>query len=279
MGAAAVAADVGGVCLPLALGSAVGASCSAAHDRCGQRMCIVEGTPASWTEAPCMPVRASFTVAVTMHSVEVVQGVVGSLIDNEPILAVRARALPFVQAVGRRVPVRTGSSAAAAGNSKASVLGEMPVFHRYTFGDLQATLPDLSEKDAVIVAFGTRTVLRVLGAVNAPLDFASLGSIGLELGRLLERPQPVEILVPITPHGESLPQVVRASISFRVSGITGGQQQTQMASLAPVLGTEVQAITPCITADIDQEIRSLENQLHVLKLLSLNKLAREDNCS
>jgi len=277
MGAAAVAADMGGVCLPLALGSAVGASCSAAHARCGQRICVVEGNAATWTEAPCIPVRASCTVTVTMHAVEVVQGVVGSLTDNEPILAVRSRALPFVQAVGRRVPGRTGSSATV--TSKASVLGEMPIFHRYTFGDLQATLPDLSEKDEVIMAFGTRTVLRAFGAVNASLDFKSLGSIGLELGRLLERPQPLEILVPITPHGESLPQVVRASISFQISGVIGGQQQSQMAPLAPMLGTGGDAITPCITADIDQEIRSLENQLHALKSLSLNKMTREDNCS
>jgi len=118
----------------------------------------------------------------------------------------------------------------------------------------------------------------VLGAVNAPLDFTSLGSIGLELGRLLERPQPVEILLPITPHGESLPQIVRASISFRVSGITSEQQQSEIDPFAPALGTEDQAITPpCITADIDQEIRSLENQLRALKSLSLNKLARDDN--
>jgi len=262
----------------LALGSAVGANCYAAHDRCSQRICVVEGAAASWTEAPCMPARASCTVTVTMHTAEVVQGVVGSLTDNEPILAVRARALPFVQAVGRRVPGRTGSSVTAAGNSKAGVLGEMPIFHRYTFGDLQTTLLDLSEKNEVIVAFGTRTVLRVLGAVNAPLDFASHGSIGLELGRLLERPQPVEILVPIMPRGESLPQVVRAFISFRVSGITDGQRESQMVPVAP-LGMEGQTITPCITEDIDQEIRSLETQLHALKSLSLNKLGREDNWS
>ena len=146
---------------------------------------------------------------------------------NEPVLGIRARTLPYAQAIGRAAPGDEGGSVAAAlsklvlGDRAAETgaapsLGSAPARRRYTFGDLGFTLPGLALQDDVVVAFGTRTVLRVpLGAAavaSAPLDFDVLGSVRVPLWKLVNCPQPVELLVPVRLSGEALEQVARASL-------------------------------------------------------------------
>lgn len=283
MGAAALAADASSVCLPLVVGSAVGSACGSAQERCGQRICVVEAPLASASHCAggtCVAPEAPCTVSVAVHTAEVVQGVVGRFAGNEPVLGVRARALPYTQAIGR--PAGPPDSLWPAPPAWGRVLGNAPAIQCYVFGDMRFTLPDMLMHDEVVIAFGTRTVLRLpLGAINAPLDFALLGSVSLRLGRLLESPQPVEVLVPIRPPGESLPQVARVSLSFRTATASPAAAQGAVAPLAS--GTTAVApgaaaghgfcmaedLRPCDTADVEHEIRALEEQLRRLKALPL----------
>uniref|UniRef100_A0A7S4PRM7 Uncharacterized protein n=1 Tax=Alexandrium monilatum TaxID=311494 RepID=A0A7S4PRM7_9DINO len=215
MGASALTADIGTVCVPLALGSAVGSSCTAWHDQLSQRVCVVDGPSGSalrCASAGCSTSASELPFAVmgVVHDVELVRGIVGTFTDNEPVIGVRARTLPYTQAIGRPAPDQGGT---------------LPL-QRYTFGNFPFLLPGMLAEDEVVIAFGTRTVVRLplLGASNAPLNFDVLGSISMPLGRLLQGPQPVEVSVPIQPRGENLPQVARAFLTFGVApqSLAGG---------------------------------------------------------
>lgn len=216
MGAAALSAEISNVCVPLALGSAVGSSCTAWHDQLSQRVCVVDGLSGSalrCTSAGCTTAaELPFAVMGVVHDVQLVKGVVGTFTDNEPVIGVRARTLPYTQAIGRLVP--------------AQEKGDALPLQRYAFGNFPFLLPGMQMEDVIVIAFGTRTVVRLplLGATNAPLNFDVLGTTSMPLGRLLQGSQPVDIGVPIHPHGESLPQVARASLTFTVApqGIVAG---------------------------------------------------------
>jgi len=232
MGAAALSADISNVCVPLALGSAVGSSCAALHDRLSQRVCVVDGLPSSGlrcSSAGCGGAsELPFAVMGVVHDVQLVKGVVGTFTDNEPVVGVRARTLPYAQAIGRPAPGQEPRDK------------QLPL-QTYTFGHFPFLLPGMLAEDEVVVAFGTRTVVRLplLGASNAPLNFDVLGSASVPLARLLQSAQPVEVGVPIHPRGESLPQVARASLTFRVA-----PQSLAAGPVLPAAADDTDAVEP-----------------------------------
>jgi len=222
MGAAALTADLAGVCVPLAVGSAVGSSCAALHERCGHRVCVMDASAAArlrCADAGCASTELPFAVMGVVHTVHVVRGVVGTFTDNEPVLGVRARTLPYTQAIGRQMREKGSPAAGRYSKGREVALGDAPLHDTYTFDNFLFLLPGMQMQDEVVIAFGTRTVVRLplLGASNAPLDFDVLGSTSMPLMRLLQSSQPVEVAVPIQPRGESLPQVARAALTFGVA--------------------------------------------------------------
>mmetsp|Transcript_83070 Transcript_83070/g.240401 ORF Transcript_83070/g.240401 Transcript_83070/m.240401 type:complete len:283 (+) Transcript_83070:73-921(+) len=278
MGAAALAADVGGVCLPLAVGSAVGSACTSAHDRCGQRICVVDGVPrAVYTCAEvtnCSP-QLTFTACGCLHDVSVPTGVVGTFTDNEPVLGVRARALPYVQAIGRRPRASDKSAAsvrlsvAATGSTWGNVAGGgVATSERYVFGDLPFALPDVCLQDMVIFAFGTRTVVRLPFFSNAPLDFDIIGTVRLPLSQLLQASQPVEVLIPIQVPGDLGAHVVRISATFHTAGHDPKAAVVGAPVLPPQRGVVGHGAARCDSEDLDKEIDALEKQLQMLKGMS-----------
>lgn len=312
MGASALVADASSVCLPLVVGTAVGSTWTSTQERCGQRICVVEAVPMRCVDMACVAPEAIFAVSVVVHDVDVVEGVIGTFKDNEPVIGVRARTLPYTQAIGHRASAGwqrqrrqrdqqpqsegdAGRSTAAklllgGGAGRAAALGNAPNFDTYAFGDFQFTLPGMSLKDEIVMAFGVRTVVRVpllWGASNAPLDFNILGTVSVGLEQLLHSPQPVEVLVPIHRVGESLPHVVRTSVTFRVAS---AEQLGKGEVAAPAARASIpeathalrgRALTAarvstagsawpgelfrCDTEDVEREIRSLEEQLQVLR--------------
>lgn len=164
-----------------------------------------------------------FTVVGVVHGVEVVKGIVGVFTANEPVVAVRAHTLPYMQAIGKQAPLTRAE------DPLMGKLGSEPAVQRYTFGDWFFVLPEMSLHDEVIVAFGTRTVLRLplWRASNAQLDFNTLGTVSVPLGQLLQSSQPVEIAVPIKSDLQLLQHVARASLTFMagdphlVDGLSG----------------------------------------------------------
>mmetsp|Transcript_114850 Transcript_114850/g.245190 ORF Transcript_114850/g.245190 Transcript_114850/m.245190 type:complete len:299 (-) Transcript_114850:107-1003(-) len=295
MGAAALIADAGSVCLPLALGTAVGSAWTSAQERCGQRICVVGAVPMRCTDIACMAPKAIFAVSVMVHDADVVQGVIGTFQDNEPVIGIRAQTLPYTQAIGHRaaagwqweqqqceLPMPERSMAArllfGGGASWTAALGDTPAFDTYSFSDFHFTLPGMSLKDEVVVAFGVRTVVRVpvlWGASNAPLDFNVLGTIGVALEQLLHSPQPVKVLVPIHRAGEPLPHMVRTSLTFRVAPSEQVVAPSAHDASHPLSGRNLSAmqelpVNPgdllrCDTEDIELQIRSLEEELQVLR--------------
>lgn len=226
MGASALAAEMGTVCVPLAVGTAVGSSCSVAREQCGGRIChcgsvggSAEGLLPSHggcEDADCMGAgcgadRRRFTISGSVLEADVPDGVLGVFSDNEPIVGVRARTLPYTQAVGRDV----GPAALTKGES----LGDRPMLRRCTFPGSIFALPGIATDDDVMIAFGTRTVVRLplWGAVNAPLDFTVLGEVRLPLYQIVRMEKPVEVCVPIRPGKESLPQEVRLRLKIRAT--------------------------------------------------------------
>mmetsp|Transcript_56270 Transcript_56270/g.163124 ORF Transcript_56270/g.163124 Transcript_56270/m.163124 type:complete len:315 (-) Transcript_56270:152-1096(-) len=302
MGAAALAADIGGVCVPLAVGSAVGSACTATHERCGQRICVVEGVPGAVAlcaeVATCSPHR-TFTVAGVAHSVSVANGIVGTFTGNEPVLGVRARTLPFVQALGKpadRRPTRRGAAGllAAVGllsspqaNESAAGAGSdaemVEPLRKYTFSDLRFALPDLCMDDVVVIAFGTRTVVALPFFANAPLDFDILGTTEVPLRELLQSPrQPVEVTVPLAGVGAvdavgvAKGNCARISLSFHVFGPDMQGAGDLKISSGPALpggrfaahsggGGEAAVAFRCDSDDLEREIEALERQLRLLK--------------
>lgn len=208
MGAAALTAEIGNFCVPLAVGSAVGSSCTAWHDQLSQRVCVVDGLSGSslrCKSAGCTASELPFAVMGMVHDVQLVKGVVGTFTDNEPVIGVRARTLPFTQAIGQL------------GHERQPADG-LPL-QRYSFGNFPFLLPGMLMEDVVVIAFGTRTVVRLplIGATNAPLNFDVLGTATVPVGRLVQSAQPVELGVSIQLRGESLPQVARATLTFTVA--------------------------------------------------------------
>jgi len=232
MGASALAAEAGAVCVPLALGAALGSTCARTQESCGSRVCHLggsRGSKAGDCSAGCQVCvgvcggggAPTFTVVGTVHEAEVPEGVVGVFTENEAVIGVRALALPYVQAIGKDAgPVKDRSPAAAGAANKPRTLislGALPATRRYVFSDFLFTLPGVGSCDDVVVAFGTRTVFRlpVIGASSVPLDFNVLGHVRLPLVEVLQVDAPVEVCVPIQVTGESLSQVVRLHMSFR----------------------------------------------------------------
>jgi len=293
---AAVGAEIGGICLPLVVGGAVGSSCSLAHDRCSQRICVVEGRKVSTLcveVASCSP-ELTFMVNGEVHSASVVQGVVGVFQDNEPVVGIRARALPYVQAIGKPAPEEqrlwaarqlfTSATASAGGSagggpgasgfagSVPDAVGQGPAVCRFSFDNLSFALPGLSMHDQVIISFGTRTVLRLPFWTNAPLDFDVLGTMQVPLWQLLQSQQPVEVLVPIQPRGETLTHVARVSLTLQVPQQPGPSRVARVEPDAvPVLpgGEDGISAFRCDSDDVEKEIQALENQLKLLKSLPL----------
>jgi len=265
--------------LPLAVGSAMGSACTSAHDRCGQRICVVDGVPrAVYTCAEvtnCAP-HLTLTVTGALHDVLIPSGVIGTFVDNEPVLGVRARMLPYVQAVGRqgaetvaraeRWPRASSSTAHQRGGSD-TTSGEPRRMRRYVFSDLPFALPDLCAQDLVIIAFGTRTVVRLPFFSNAPLDFDVVGAIEMPVFELLRAPQPLEIEIPIQPRGEASMQVV-TSVTFQVVSLdeTQGRDLASEPAIPPASCSRGHAAPlRCESADVDKEIEALEKQLRVLR--------------
>mmetsp|Transcript_26856 Transcript_26856/g.52576 ORF Transcript_26856/g.52576 Transcript_26856/m.52576 type:complete len:253 (+) Transcript_26856:75-833(+) len=212
---AALAPDVAGVCVPMAVGTAVGSSCSSLHDRLGQRFCVVQGAPFSMDG--CGAKELPFGVMGVVHDVHIIKGVVGTFTNNEPVLAVRAGTLPFSQAIGRLAADQDTERSIK--DRSPGAVGGLGMLQRYTFESFLFHLPGMMMQDEVVIAFGTRTVVRMplLRASNASLDFEPLGTVTAPLARLLQGPQPVEVDVPVHPRGESLPQVARATLTFAVA--------------------------------------------------------------
>ena len=195
MGAAALAPEVLGSCGPLAVGVAAGTACGSAcalsREHCRGRVCHCRQRGACARSAACLSgaqlLGPEFDVSGQVLSVELPRGVLGVLTDNEPVVGVRAGTLPYSQAIGR---MEEGWSAALVGLAGASaegaLFGNAPVYDRYTFDGFPFNLRDVSISDEVVIAFGTRTVVRIplIGAENAPLDFTVLGTAREPLHRL-----------------------------------------------------------------------------------------------
>lgn len=288
MGAAALAADVGSVCVPLVVGGTVGSAVASTHERCGQRICVVEGAPtvaALCKEvATCTP-ELTFPVRGCVHSAQASSGVVGIFRDNEPVVAVRARTLPYFQAIGHSSPDRPHLSWAARqffpsghiARDERMAISKSPSLCKFDFDDFVFTLPGLSMHDNVVVAFGTRTVVRLPFFSNAPLDFDVLGTMQIPLWQLLQTSQPSDLLVPIQAPGDQPTSVARISLSFEVPETHAPPTK----SSAPSMGTEPERIflfdgpvVRCDSEDVDREIQALENQLRLLKRLPLQHETR-----
>lgn len=250
MGATALVAEVIGTCGSLAAGAAVGSTCTYAHERCGGRVCHCQSgvRPCDGGPLQICVVEEGLGLAVecAVHEAEIPKGVLGLFTDNEPVIGVRTRLLPFAQAIGKHLPkadaavspawntyLSRGSDGGAAGspawpssrsrgempNLRSMILGEGLQFEKYSFSSFRIILPDMSMGDDVVIGFGVRTVLRVpiLGIASAPLDFDVLGAVQVPLRKLLQAPQPLEVCVPIVPKGESLQQVVVVSMTVHAT--------------------------------------------------------------
>lgn len=225
MGAGAIVGDVVATCGPLAIGAAVGSSCTKYGDRCGGRVCHCE-EPRRCLQCTCARgcsnAASDLIIEGTLHFAEVPQGVVGLFSDNELVVGIRAHTLPFIQSVGRHVPTsalsltRTHERSLWGREGQTVLFGEGLIFEKYVFGDLSLTLPSCSQGDDLVIALGTRTVFQIpfIGVTHAQLDFDILGTVRVPVRAVLQAPQPVEVCIPILPHGEGLPQVGCVSLTM-----------------------------------------------------------------
>jgi len=265
-----LASDTVGTCGAFAIGASAASACALAKSECRGRVCHVgpgEETPVC-VGSGCI-IEQELTVSGVVHSVELPRGVLGSFRNNEPVVGIRAHTLPYVQAIGQpptedRLPARILG------------LGSIPAFCVCNFNDFPFVLPQVRPSDEVVVAFGTRTVLKLSlwGAArmeSAPLDFSVLGEVCLPLRKILCAGQPAEVCVPITPSGETLPHVARVRLTLSMAACSGGP-----GAVAAVEATTQRSVTGNALSlrrelserdglDVDTQILHLEQQLRHLK--------------
>eukprot|EP00927_Polykrikos_kofoidii_P018718 TRINITY_DN18707_c0_g1_i1.p1 TRINITY_DN18707_c0_g1~~TRINITY_DN18707_c0_g1_i1.p1 ORF type:complete len:412 (-),score=43.98 TRINITY_DN18707_c0_g1_i1:322-1557(-) len=104
---ATLTAEAVTTCGPLAAGAVVGSVCTSSWDRCSDRVChCQQGRNCRCTKDHlnlcAFDNGQILTVDGVVHEAEIPRGVLGFFTDNEPVIGVRARTLPFAQAIGQR---------------------------------------------------------------------------------------------------------------------------------------------------------------------------------
>jgi len=167
MGASALVADAVGTCGTVAIGAAVGSTCTAGRERCQGRVCHCQ------SHRPCQgqccskeELDAGVLIEGFVHEAEVPRGILGTFTDNEAVIGLRSNTLPYVQAIGRRVPPPDIANANPVWSSMLSAaqkaLWNTPASQpdaRQALGNKVAVHPDSPAQSAVGSARGSREML------------------------------------------------------------------------------------------------------------------------
>lgn len=272
-----------GTCGTFVAGIGAASACKEIQSECQGRNCHVSmgnEVPEACAGAGCI-VEHDLTITGVVHRVELPQGVIGVFRDNEPVVGIRAHTLPYVQAIGQRPSSKPSPAYRPA-------LGSTLPFTHCFFNDFPFMLPLVKPSDDIIVAFGTRTVLKLslwgtAKVESAPLDFNVLGEVKLPIRRLLCMPQPVDVTVPITPSGESLPHVAQVRLSLSVAPTGGASEVPDLITQRSIhdhsqrhpdiSGAQLmrRELSERDAAAVDTEILQLEDQLRKLKAVRIGQ--------